>query len=367
MKLLQYPIEIWTAPLAQKKYVWIFGITILFFLSYHGVVWTFMTSKIFLTSNNHIGDLGRTSYLVDSLFPRLIEDTLPRKHFDGNNWNNGSVDLITIGDSFSNGGGGGKNAYYQDYLATVLNINVLNIQNIGQDYSYIDTIRFLHQKKYFGKIKPKAILIQAVVRESLRDVPTKEINPTSDILLQNLLAKNTTAHFPHPLWINTANYRAPYYYTRYFYSIRAKKEIYRLLLTKDLFTSNDRNHLLVYHDDLNNITKFNKKNIANLNAELNLLAQELQKENIKLIFMPVVDKYDLYHDYILDQKRYPLNPFFTLLRKEPKSYTLIDSKAILLPMLKNNVQDLYYSDDTHWSYKASEAIANSSGFLFLQK
>lgn len=326
-----------------------------------------MTSKIFVTSPNYIGDLGRTSYAIDSLSTRVEKYTLSRRHFNANNWKNESIDVLTIGDSFSNGGGGGKNPYYQDYLATSLNINVLNIQNINSDFSYIDTIRFLHQKKWLQKVKPKAILIEVVVRESLRDVPPKYKKPfLQDISTTNILKANSTAHFPQPLWINTANYKAPYYYIRYHYSVRAKKEIYRLPLIKDLFTAKDHNHLLVYHDDLNNLPNFNQSSIQNLNSELNLLAEELKKDNITLIFMPVVDKYDLYYDYILNYAQYPENPFFSLLRSEPKKYLFIDTKAILQSMLNNNIQDLYYPDDTHWSYKASEKIVKDQAFIFLQ-
>lgn len=331
------------------------------------MIWHFMTSKIFVSPPSHIGDLGRMSYSVDSLYPRKAEGTLPRRHYDGTNWKNKPIDLLTIGDSFSNGGGGGKNPYYQDYLATKLNINVFNIQNIDSNFSYIDTIRFLHNTKWLQKIKPKAILIEVVVRESLRDVPPKHKKPFfQDISIKHILKPNPTAHFPQPLWINTANYKAPYYYIRYHYSVRSKKEIYRLPLTKDLFTAKDPNHLLVYHDDLNNIPKFNKSSIQHLNSELNLLAEELRKENITLVFMPIVDKYDLYYNYILNRDQYPENPFFSLLRSEPKKYLFIDTKTILQSMLKNNIHDLYYPDDTHWSYKASEKIVMDQAFIFLQ-
>ncbi|MFA6339262.1 MAG: hypothetical protein WCW87_04390 [Candidatus Paceibacterota bacterium] len=327
-----------------------------------------MTSKIFVSPPNYVGDLGRTSYAIDSLSPRLQNNTLAHKHFDGNNWKNEPIDLLTLGDSFSNGGGGGKNPYYQDYLATRLNINILNIQNIDTNFSYIDTIHFLHERKWLNKLKPKAILIQVVVRESLRDVPTKKTKlDLQDISIKNILKSNQTAHFPQPLWINTANYKAPYYYIRYYYSVRAKKEVYRLPLITNFFTAKDQNHLLVYHDDVKNISKFNESSIHHLNAELNVLAEELQREKITLIFMPVVDKYDLYYDYLFNRGQFPENPFFSLLRKEPKKYIFIDTKVILESMLKNDTNDLYYPDDTHWSYKASEKIATDPSFTFLRK
>jgi len=95
--------------------------------------------------------------------------------------------------------------------------------------------------------------------------------------------------------------------------------------------------------------------IDKLNNNLNALSKILKKKNIKLYFMPAVDKYNLYSKYIVNNT-YPQSIFFEELRKLPKEYTFIDTKTILLEELKKGVKDIYHSDDTHWSYKASEAI-----------
>ena len=355
--------------LSYQKFFFLFLITTSLFLTYHLLIWTFLTSKIFNISPYSIGDLGRMSYQINSLFPRIEQNnTLPHKHFDGKNWKNEPIDLITIGDSFSNGGGGGKNPYYQDYLATVLQINVLNIQNINKDFGYIDTIRYLHQKQWLNKIKPKAILIESVAREAVNHVPShnQTISLNEKKLLAQIFKENHCTYFPKPLLINTANYKAPYYYIKYHFSSRAKKEVYRFKLSKNFFTTPDSNYLLAYHDDLNNINIINIETITQLNQELNTLADELKKDGITLIFMPVVDKYDLYYDYIVDHKQYPKNPFFSSLKAQSKKYIFIDTKSILIPLLEDNVQDVYYSDDTHWSYKASERITKNPIFYFLK-
>lgn len=338
------------------------------FLTYHLLIWYFLTSKIFDSAPYYIGDLGRMSYQVDSLFPRIPSNTLVAKHFDGTNWNNEPIDLITIGDSFSNGMASGKNAYYQDFLATSLHINVLNIQNIDASFGYIDTIRYLHKNKWLAKVQPKAILIQCVVRESLNHVSIQKnaifLMPRK--LNHYLFKNNFIKEFPRPMVINTANYKAPYYYIKYNHSIHAKKEIYKFPLVKNCFTAKDSSHLLIYHDDINKINSFTEKNIVKLNNELNTLADELKQDHILLLFMPSVDKYDLYYDDIQENNNYPKNPFFPLLRKQQKSYILVDTKAILRPMIEKNIQDVYYADDTHWSFKASEQLANDVIFTFLK-
>lgn len=328
-----------------------------------------LTSKIFNVSPYYVGDLGRMSYQIASLSPRLEQNDLPIKHIDGSNWHNQPIDLITLGDSFSNGMASGKNAYYQDFLATSLHINVLNIQNIDHNLGYIDTIRYLHKNKWFSKVQPKAILIECVVRESLNHVPIHQQATflTPEELNYFLFKSNFTREFPHTMLVNTANYKAPYYYIKYKFSTHAKKEIYKFTLIKKFFTAKDTNHLLIYHDDINNINNFTEKNIMQLNSELNALANELKQDNITLIFMPVVDKYDFYYDYIQGNNTYPKNPFFPLLRKQPKSYLLVDTKAILHQLIEKDIQDIYYSDDTHWSFQASEYLSHNKIFTFLRK
>ena len=73
--------------------------------------------------------------------------------------------------------------------------------------------------------------------------------------------------------------------------------------------------------------------------------------------MPSVDKYNLYSKYI-QNNQYQQSRFFEILRPLKKEYNFIDTKMILTRMLDNNITDVYYSDDTHWSYKASKEIFN---------
>ena len=81
----------------------------------------------------------------------------------------------------------------------------------------------------------------------------------------------------------------------------------------------------------------------------------MRAKGISLYFMPCVDKYTLYNDYIPDNP-YPRSILFEVLRELPRNYELIDSKKILREALANGEKDVFYSDDTHWSRKASKRI-----------
>lgn len=77
--------------------------------------------------------------------------------------------------------------------------------------------------------------------------------------------------------------------------------------------------------------------------------------------MPCVDKYNLYSNYIINNP-YPRSIFFEELRKLPKRYHLIDTKAILTEEVRKGEKDVFYADDTHWSWKASKKVFETIKF-----
>ena len=92
----------------KTKLKFIFLILICFF-AYHVLLWFCITNEIFDRNDGMmIGDLGRLSYKINSYFPRKTAVTLPRTHYNilDSDFQMRQVDVITIGDSFSNGGGG---------------------------------------------------------------------------------------------------------------------------------------------------------------------------------------------------------------------------------------------------------------------
>jgi hypothetical protein len=110
-----------------------------------------------------------------------------------------------------------------------------------------------------------------------------------------------------------------------------------------------------------NIELSNHESITKLNGNLNMADRLLRRHNARLYFMPAVDKYNSYSKYLIDN-RYPASRFFEELRQLPKTYYFVDSKSILVRELDKGAVDVFYGDDTHWSWKGSEIIANSITF-----
>jgi hypothetical protein len=336
----------------KKKYLYIFSLLILLFVGFHFITWNLVTKSQF-KDNVDIGGLGRMSYLSKSFTLRMDEQNLKNKHTQYND--NEEIDILTIGDSFSNGGGRGVNKYYQDYIATIQNLKVMNVGKSNR--GFIETILILNDNGILDKLNPKSIILQSVERSAITrfakiidwDIGSK-INSTS------FLDKKYNLLVPKPLFINYLNFNALLYRFLYKYDDNAIfSKVYIATLTRNLFSSKDRDRLLFYFEDLKNLSKSNKKSIDLLNRNLNKLQKILSEKNIKLYFMPSVDKYNLYSKYI-QNNQYPKSTFFETLRPLKKEYTFIDTKMILGEMLGNDTTDVYYSDDSHWSFKASEEI-----------
>ena len=341
--------------MTAKRYLQIFFTILLLFILFHFTIWHLYTKQLFQNNGmTHVGDLGRMSYHNDSLIFKENRVNLPKKHIDFTKIE--KVDVITIGDSFSNGGAGGLNPFYQDYIASRYNLKVLNLQPFQG--AWIESILQLNSSGVLDKLHPKVIILESIER-SCADRFSKKIdwNLTAD---QKTVIQDIKKRYPSQKdktsFINNLNYNALLYNLLYKLNDHAYfSNVYIAPISKSLFSVKDRKNLLFYYEDLQNIKKSDQKSIALLNENLNHLQEILEKKNIHLYFMPTPDKYDIYSKYIINNP-YEQSHFFELLRSLKKEYPFIDTKAILKQLVDNNEKDVYYPDDTHWSYKASAKI-----------
>ena len=149
----------------SKKFSLVMFYSALFLLLFNLITWESYT-KYFLEvkPNSQIGDLSRMSFLKGLRFNKSNYINLKNKHikFKGSYE---QADIITLGDSFSRGGGGGKNRFYQDYLASEYQLKVINIRPTS--LGYIETILYLIDSGLLDKFRPKYIIIQSVERSSI--------------------------------------------------------------------------------------------------------------------------------------------------------------------------------------------------------
>ncbi len=347
----------------SNKYTKYISLTAIIVFLYNLVVWQTFTKKFFhLEQGKEIGDLSRMSYLKGLRFEKNNINNLPKKHtkFEGKIKD---IDVLTIGDSFSTGGAGGENPFYQDYIASKYGLKVLNINTVSK--GYIETVLSLIDSGMLEKFNPEYIILQSVERTSIKRF-SKNIEwnlKANEKEIKNQLLINYDSNIPKYFFFNASNFKAILYNLLYRIDDNAYfSKAYVTNLKKDFFTSKTKNKLLFYYGDLQKVKNVNSSNINKLNNNLNKLSYLLNEKKIKLIFMPVVDKYNLYSEYIIENQRYPKSKFFEELRMKNKNYIFIDTKKILKTLLYKGVKNVYLPDDSHWSNIGSSEVVNNIPF-----
>ncbi|HBT79663.1 MAG: hypothetical protein II145_09595 [Selenomonas sp.] len=316
-----------------------------------------------------------------------------------------TFDVITIGDSFCNGGGG---AYWQDMLGRDTDLRILNVPAPTGQLNAVETFYLLDALGYLDLAQPKMILLESVERY-VDDRYGKELLKTpvrTDAELRQLIAPDTLAG-PSPLpqaadakaelpaqagaataqgeqtgtenqgekrldWLFPPvmlNANAQFVANK-LYTLRHPDQLsentYYLTLTQPFFTNPGReNKLLFYAEEM--VYLQHPIDVAQVNANLNTAAARAKKHGAKLFFMVATDKMDLYYPYLTPEEKakWPANFFFEDMAAVEKAYTFIDTRALLRPSLASGEQDIWWQDDTHWSWKAEEILSAYLQNLFV--
>jgi len=360
----------------SKTFVHIIGAVLVGYLLFNLLVWTQFTRYVLSNPECTGGDLSRMGYVRSSMSCKQTENNLPRRHLEERDYKGQKIGVLTIGDSFSSGGGGGVNSYYQDYLASINNVNVLNVIRY-QRLDLISTVSMLNNNGYLDRIKPEYVLIECSEKACLDDMPEAidfsrgisekelEMYGKVDYLGKGSGQKSSAGGGPAPFqldFISAANFKLVRNSILYHFSDNAfYSQVYKAKLVKPFFSVEDSDTLLFLDKDVKKRNNIKVERITHMHDYLNSLADQLAVKGIGLSFMPVVDKYNLYSIYIVNRK-YPESPFFEEFRKLPKRYRFIDTKALLREELARGEKDVFHADDTHWSWKASKKIFESVHF-----
>lgn len=342
-------------------------LSISIFLLYHAVVWNLFNAKLLdVQEPNYIGDLSRTGYQLKSIHYRATNTSLSKTHINFSQWKGEEIDILTIGDSFSNGAGKGENSYYQDFIASDYNLTVMNINPSLFGENYLEAIASLLSSGLLEEINPKAVIVESVGRYSLGRFAKSinwDQNWTRDEIFNDLKKSRWGGNKPKTSFITTANYHFLLYNFYYHFSVNAfdYSDVYKFTLSKPMFTVQTPSTLLLCEHDITFLNGITSRDISIMNDNFNHLADLLAQKNIRLFTMIAVDKYDLYYDYIVDNP-YGKNTLFEQIRPMQRRYAFIDTKAILSPYIAKGTKDIYYADDTHWSNLASKEIVRQTNF-----
>lgn len=270
--------------------------------------------------------------------------------------------ILSIGDSFSDQASNG----YINILAD--SFSVLHINNFIST-NPIQTLIGLCNGDFFDHYEFETILLENVERHLIDNIEKINSNyvlsiadlnsmmhPIHDNSYHNVTKPNefkydffsrTTLEFPL--------YHAPIYLYKKNYL--ANEKVYVVESNNKNLFSNNSSKLLFYVVDVSNVQKNNDlENVNKLNGYLNTIQLKLKKKNIKLIFMPAPDKYDIYYENIKIKQNFTPPRIINLLETLPKNYIYMNTRRLLLRQI-NKCTDLYFYDDTHWTPHACKIIS----------
>ena len=332
----------------MKKFLLKLSYTVLpVFLLLFGLV---LYVTLYISPRADTGDLGNLALIPFwGEYGKIIgkyemKDTLFMKVNKTEDLRNIHVNVLTIGDSFSQQ----EHAGYQNYMPaqglTVANCKrslydnpiqyAYNIMDWGVvDSTNIDVMvievgerDFALRIDNFGVDK-----IEVPEPEKPSDDDTEETNPNEWSLLR---ARDFVLY-------RFAN-RCP---------------VYVVDLKQDFFESNEPRKLYFYCADILNGMTIEESIRPKVKEVFDLLTSKAHERGFALIFMLPVDKYDLYQDYIVDNPyAYPkrINEDVRELLGDIPEVML--SKFYLKPLIDKGEKDIFLFDNSHWSYKASEVV-----------
>jgi len=288
------------------------------------------------------GDIGRLAGIPfgheydDNLNKYLIKDTLFHTVVNIDELKQLNVQVLTIGDSFSQQGNSG----YQNYLCS----KGLTVANVSRELfsSPIQYTYNLMNETYIDSTTAKIIIVECVGR-TLEGIIAKFDVEKQDVPQQ-------TPKVPNKWSVSRAR-------DYILFRTHLNSPILIAELNNDYFSSEEPRKLYFFKDDIQ-FLGINKNMEEKTKHVFNVLSSKAEERGIKILWLIAVDKYDLYQDYIIDNTFPRMTVSEDINRIIGISPDLVISKQYLKPLVDQGIKDVFLFNDTHWSYKASEAIAD---------
>ncbi|MBR3455709.1 MAG: hypothetical protein IKH26_10330 [Bacteroidaceae bacterium] len=271
--------------------------------------------------------------MTDTLFLTFQNEDEVRK---------GRVDVLTVGDSFSQF----SNTGYQNYLK----IKGVDVANFARCYLFnpvqkvADMIRF----GYVDSTNVKTILMEVGERRLIEhfltvkfDNQTMVEDPSSIVIKDNgkWSLSRTRDYLYYRLNINNIN------------------PVLSASLNRDFFSSDDPRKLYFYHNDIDQEVNISQKDAMLIKEKMEILNTLAKASGVEVVMIIPPDKYDIYQGYITNN-RYPRKTFNEdLVHWIGENQNILILKDSIAPLVEKGVKDVYLFNDTHWSFKAQKAAA----------
>ena len=322
-------------------------------------MWLFfvgMATYLWLTDDNS-GDLMRLGLINGgSEYTDSIRATLlPQVYYTGQEEDSlmraDTCDVVVIGDSFSHGGGVGKEGDYVNYLAHDSGRKVVVFTPM--DPATANPMQVAYDAMKLG-VLDSVNAPNLVVQEGERYLVTRHsLFVTTDTAVPHSAPRKESP-------ADDKREASPLLRVKdfFFYHLFGANPIYTARLSQPMFGGEEPNTLYFYNEDVKygfDITAQQQKEILYCFDQVLAMAQE---KGINLIILVACDKYDLYQDLIADNEYPPKSLVDDVERwTAGESGHYVYAKKVLKPQVEQGVKDVFLFNDTHWSPASSRLIA----------
>lgn len=297
------------------------------------------------------GDLGRLAFVMvgEDYGQRIEQNEMKEKLFSNvretEDLRNIHVNVLTIGDSFSQQ----EHAGYQNYMPQ----EGLTVANTRRGL-YDNPIQYAWNILEAGVIDSTNIDVM-VVEVGERDLSLRINNFSIDKVEVDEPYSPDDGEEENVYDIRQWSLLRTRDFLMYRYA--GRNPVYDVELNRDFFDSREPRRLYFYCADVLNGMTIEASIRPKIKEVFDLLTKKAHERGFALILMVPVDKYDLYQDYIVN------NPYDHPKRINEKVRELLGDrpevmlcKFTLQPLLENGEKDVFLFDNSHWSYKGSQAV-----------
>ncbi len=266
----------------------------------------------------------------------------------------GKSDVLVIGDSFSHGGGIGKQGDYVNYLAhdsgrevvvfTPGNPTLQSPMQVAFDVLNLGIIDSTNVKNLVVQEVERYIVGRHSDFTTGHDVSALRATEAADAAPQQSASQDASPLLRVKDFI--------------FYHLFGANPIYKARLRINAFGGTEPDRLYFYNDDVNmgvDVNDEQRQHIIDGYSQVIRLARE---KGVNLVLLIACDKYDLYQDLIIDNPYPPKTLNEDIARwMAPELGRFVFAKQVLHPLVEQGVKDVYLFNDTHWSPASSRLIA----------
>lgn len=324
-------------------------------------------------SDDNTGDLMRLGLIdsgpeyTDSIRASLLPQVYYERHGSDSLLLADSCDVLVIGDSFSHGGGVGKQGDYVNYLAHDSGRRV--VVYVSGDPTTTSPMQVAYDLMDRGVVDSthiKNLVIEEVERYlvdrhcGFDARPERTITSSSagaEALLKAEAGENPAAGVA----LTQQPQAGPLQRVRdyVFYHLFGRNPIYKARLSRPMFGGKEPDVLYFYNEDITRAVEIDAKRRDQIVDCYRHVMDMAQRRGVNLVLLVACDKYDLYQDFIVDNP-YPartLNEDIQRWMTPDELQRFVFSKQILHPLVEQGVKDVYLFNDTHWSPASSRLVA----------